>query len=111
MSLGERSRLARDRQGYFQNEAAALLGMGDSQLSRIESNKTKPKPEHIRAMAILYKVSSDYLLGIEANYRVPHGVSVIAEESDYYLADLSALTPDKRKVVRQMISAFLQSEM
>ncbi len=111
MNFGERLRVARERQGLLQKDAATLLGMTSSQLSRYEKNVNQPVPEQIRAMSTLYKVSSDYLLGVERSYRVPHGVSMIAEEGDQYLADLSALTPEKRKLVRQMIMYLLQSEI
>ncbi len=110
MDFGERLRIARERQGLLQKDAAALLNITSPQLSRYEKNVNQPVPAQIRAMAQLYHVSADYLLGVERSIKSAHGVSVITEDIDPYYADLSPLPGDKRKVVQQLIKYLIQGE-
>ncbi len=110
MDFGERLRVARERQGLLQKDAAALLNIAGPQLSRYEKNVNQPVPEQIRAMAQLYNVSADYLLGVDRSFTSSHGVTVINEDVDPYYADLSALSGDKRKVVQQLIKYLVQGE-
>ena len=46
--------------------AASNLGVSITTLLNWERGDTKPNAENIRAMAKLYKVTSDYLLGMTA---------------------------------------------
>lgn len=46
--------------------AASNLGVSITTLLNWERGDTKPNAENIRAMAELYKVTSDYLLGMTA---------------------------------------------
>ena len=46
--------------------AASNLGVSITTLLNWECGDTKPNAENIRAMAELYKVTSDYLLGMTA---------------------------------------------
>lgn len=54
---------ARLRAGLSQKAAAISLGVRPPSMSDWESGKTKPKHEHLVAMAALYNTTTDYLTG------------------------------------------------
>jgi len=64
-SLGERIRHLRDRQNLSQKQLALQLNISNVQLSRYESGDRTPDPEIIVHIACFFKVSTDYLLGIQ----------------------------------------------
>ena len=54
---------ARLRAGLSQKAAAISLGVRPPSMSDWESGKTKPKHEHLVAMAALYGTTTDFLTG------------------------------------------------
>ena len=54
---------ARLRAGLSQKAAAISLGVRPPSMSDWESGKTRPKHEHLVAMAALYGTTTDYLTG------------------------------------------------
>lgn len=54
---------ARLRAGLSQKAAAISLGVRPPSMSDWESGKTRPKHEHLVAMAALYRTTTDYLTG------------------------------------------------
>ena len=55
---------ARKEAGITREQACVTLHISIGTLANWESGKTKPDANNIRDMAVLYDVSSDYLLGI-----------------------------------------------
>lgn len=53
------------RSGLSQKYVAATLGVSAPSVSDWESGKTKPAMENLVALAVLYGVTTDYLLGRE----------------------------------------------
>lgn len=64
MSLGERLRLAREKKELTQIAVFKKIGIHNKTLSGYENNVASPDPETLKDLALLYDVSSDYLLGI-----------------------------------------------
>lgn len=64
MSLGKRLILAREKAGLLQKEAAEKIGINNSVLSRYEADERRPDPETLTKIASVYKVTTDYLLGL-----------------------------------------------
>lgn len=63
--LGERIKQIRNKTGLTQEQFAASLGMGNANLSGIESGSKNPKLSFFFNLVKIYKVSLDYLfLGI-----------------------------------------------
>jgi len=64
MSLGERLRLAREKKELTQIAVFKKIGIHNKTLSGYENSVASPDPESLKDLALLYDVSSDYLLGI-----------------------------------------------
>ncbi|AVI27188.1 helix-turn-helix domain-containing protein [Bacillus velezensis] len=66
MSLGERLKEARLKAGYkTQTEAAQKLKIRPQVLSNYEAGRRDPDTQTLKALAELYNVSADYLIGTE----------------------------------------------
>lgn len=61
--LAERLRLLRKEQKMRQEDAAAALGLSTNGYQRYELNQRDPDAPVLAAMADLFHVSADYLLG------------------------------------------------
>lgn len=57
-------RKARKDAGVKIEQAAAHLGVSFTTILNWETGKTKPNAQNIKAMAELYNVSADYLIGL-----------------------------------------------
>ena len=55
---------ARERSGLTMSEAALSLGVDPKELESFELETTIPDALVIRRMALLYKVTSDWLIGL-----------------------------------------------
>lgn len=60
-----RIREAREGKGLSQKQVALEVGVKSPSVSNWESGKTTPTPENYIAMARLFNVSVDYLMGID----------------------------------------------
>lgn len=76
-SWGERISLLRESRGMTQEELAAKLGISRSSMSHYEKNRRKPDYVIISAIADIFHVSIDYLLG-----RVPDNAFHQGHSSD-----------------------------
>ncbi|MBL3649535.1 helix-turn-helix domain-containing protein [Bacillus sp. RHFS10] len=64
MTLGQRLKEARLKAGYkSQTEAAKKLGITSQVLSNYEGGRRDPDTQTLKALAELYNVSADHLLG------------------------------------------------
>lgn len=101
---------ARKKAGMSQKFVAMELGVASPSVSNWESGKTNPTNENIKALAALFNVSADYLLGIDEPQPTttpmpidPH--TYYAEQFgpetqaiiDELLAKLQAMPEDKRE--------------
>jgi len=109
MNFGERLKASREKAGLLQKDAAASVNVTSSQLSRYEKNKSDPSPQVLKALAALYGVSTDYLLGLEARYRKPNGTSVVNENIAQYWDNFNELTEEHKKLVHQITVALLDT--
>lgn len=66
--LGERLSEVRKDHGHTQAELAKLLHVSVFSISAYEQGKTWPQLTTLRQICRLYKVSSDYLLGLSDDY-------------------------------------------
>ena len=55
----------RENQNMSQAEFAASIGMLQQQYSRYEIGEREPQIKHIRKICRTYKISSDWLLGLD----------------------------------------------
>ncbi len=63
--FGVRLRELRIENGYTQKQIAEMLGCHQSMVTRWEKNECEPTESVIRKTALLFDVSSDYLVGLE----------------------------------------------
>ena len=65
MTLGERIQYYRKRDGLSQEQLAEALGVSRQAVSKWELNDAQPELDKVLAMARLFRVSTDTLLGNE----------------------------------------------
>ncbi len=68
--ISERIKLLREKAGYSQSHLAAKLDVSRSAVNAWEMGFSAPTTQYIVAMSKLFHVSSDYILGIEGEYRL-----------------------------------------
>jgi len=64
-TVGERIKSLREDKDLTQKELGDLLNMTQRKLSYIENNKYEPSVEDIKAICSFFKISADFLLGLE----------------------------------------------
>ena len=70
MTIGEKIHLLRKRSGESQMDLADALQVSNSCVSHWEIEKQQPNAYAIREICKHYKVSADWLLGLEDDYEV-----------------------------------------
>lgn len=88
-----RFRECREASGLTQKYVALTLGVKGPSVSNWESGKTTPTTENVAALAKLYNVSVDYLIGRDKE----QPKSVEDEERKRYLSKLTEYTPAQLK--------------
>ncbi len=66
--ISERIKMLREKAGYSQSKLAAKLDVSRSAVNAWEMGFSAPTTQYIVAMARLFHVSSDFILGIEQDY-------------------------------------------
>lgn len=88
-----RFRECREASGLTQKYVALTLGVKGPSVSNWESGKTTPTTENVAALAKLYNVSVDYLLGRDEE----QPKSMEDAEREHYLSKLTEYTPAQLK--------------
>jgi len=57
----------REKRKLTQKQLADKLGITESAVSSYERNVSQPSVETLKTLAVLYRVKTDYLLGLEAH--------------------------------------------
>lgn len=96
-SIGERIVFLREKQGITQRELAEQLGITPASLSRYENNIYDPKGAIIIALSRFLHTSTDYLLGITCDYRLPAKDSPVSED-DLRFWELYRSLPQEDKI-------------
>lgn len=68
-ALNDRLKIARERCGYSQLEASMKVQISNRALSRYETGVSQPDPTTLCTLAMLYEVSTDWLLGLTDEMR------------------------------------------
>lgn len=63
-NIGKRLKISREKNNLSQIQVSKLTGINNKTLSNYENGVSYPDPDTISLLAKLYKVSSDYLLGL-----------------------------------------------
>lgn len=94
---GLRLKELRKKRGLSQKEAAAYLGLKAASISAYESNSKTPSVEILEKMAILYRTSVDYILGL-------------SERTNLYIDDLSKSQQDSVTKIVEILRDEFHSE-
>ena len=62
--VSERLRILREQQGESQRDVARAVNLSDNSYSKYENGKRGISSEMLKALAVHFSVSADYLLGI-----------------------------------------------
>lgn len=92
--FGLRLQTLRKAKGYSQNRVASMMGISKSSISAYENNLAQPSLDMIKGFSTLFRVSSDYLLGIESEKAII----------------LNLKSADDEMIVRRMVEV-LQEEL
>lgn len=87
VDFGDRLKILRLKQKMTQDQLAERLGLTKSAISAYETNLRMPSYESLMAIARIFKVSTDYLLGLE----------------NRWLIDLSGLTNSEKDALMSLI--------
>ena len=88
--VGDKVRTLRDSCGWTQSELARRLGLTRSSINAWEMGLTVPSTQYIVELATLFKVSTDYLLGLDSKI----------------IVDISDLKNDEQSVVINLVNCF-----
>lgn len=94
LNFGNRLRALRHDKGWTQEDLAKRLGVTKSVISAYETSLRYPSYDILIRITAIFKVTSDYLLGIE---RTPS-------------IDVDGLTPENEHLVRQLIDALRKKQ-
>lgn len=67
IGFGDRLRELGERQGMTQAQVADLLGVSRPQIANLEAGRSDPTPHMLIVSARVFNVTTDYLLGVEAD--------------------------------------------
>ena len=71
LTIGEKIRFLREEANLNQTQLGKALTITQRKLSYIECDQYEPSIEDIRAVCNYFKVSADYLLGIQKGFDYP----------------------------------------
>jgi len=71
MNYNDRIRALREDNQFNQTQIARVLGTTQSYYSEYELGKRPLPVEHLIKLALFYKVSADYILGLPRNLKWP----------------------------------------
>jgi transcriptional regulator with XRE-family HTH domain len=84
----DRLRHEREAHGFTQADLAQQIGCAVGQITRYESGAADPSAKHLKQIAKILRVTTDYLLGL-------------VDEKTEHISE-SDLTPDERKFIQAL---------
>ena len=94
VDFGKKLKELRKQSGMTQQQLADKLGITKSVVSYYELSERTPSPEVLKDLALIFRVSADYLLGIERSKTID--VSDLSDEDiNLLLATVEALRSKK----------------
>lgn len=106
----------RQRRGYSQVQLADMLGVSSGLIGMYEIGKRKPSYEQLEAVADLFNVSIDYLMGKESGstyYLAPAAAEIASSLSDSeisFLKKFRSLNTDGQSYIIDQLDYALSKE-
>lgn len=107
MTLAERLRLLRTRFGYSQAVLAEKLAISRMAYTQYETGNREPGLDTLIALAKIYNVSVDFLLGITDMSRLP----ALSSQEKILLSQLDRLADERRQQVFHTLKAKLGEQI
>ena len=89
--ISETIKTLRENIGWTQSELSKKLGITRSSVNAWEMGISAPSTQYLVELALLFKVSTDYILGLTQNT----------------VLDISDLSEDEQAVVMSLVSCFI----
>lgn len=96
MNFGDRLKTLRTQKNLTQQQLADRLGLTKSVISAYETQLHRPSYETLVQLSRIFRVSTDYLLGVERS-------------ADDFL-DISGLTEEEKQALRGLVRAMRAEE-
>ncbi len=96
MNFGDRLKTLRTQKHLTQQQLADRLGLTKSVISAYETQLRRPSYETLVQLSRIFRVSTDYLLGVERS----------AEDT----LDISGLTEEEKQALRGLVRAMRSEE-
>ena len=100
-SLGYRLKQLRQERKLKQGQVADIIGVNKRQINAYENDSRQPSYDILIRLAVLYHVSTDYLLGFQVSNRTL-GVSGLTRAEYTMIADLVESMSEKNKKLEDM---------
>lgn len=68
MKFGERLQNIRKEKGYTQKDIYTILKVSPNCYASWEQGRTQPDIENIKRLCLIFKISADYLIGLEDEF-------------------------------------------
>lgn len=108
MSIGKNIKEIRKEKGVLQKEAAAAVGLNQSNYNRMENGHREPTVAALKILSELFGVSVDYL--IDPGKDLPKEVTVEDKAVQEQMRLISQLDESDKKMVFQMIEKLLTNQ-
>lgn len=105
MNIGSRIRELRKNKKMTQTDLANLIHVSQQTITKWENNSTEPSGSAIKAIANIFNVSSDYLLGIDE-----HENSVQEALDSVMSYDGKPMTDNDRNIIEGIIRAYMENK-
>lgn len=105
MSIGTNIKRIRKEKGILQKQAAATVGLNQSNYNKIENGHREPSVAVLKKLADLFGVSVDHL--IEPDKDLPKEVHVADKATQEQLRLIEQLDEEDKKMIFRMIDKLL----
>ena len=99
----------REKADMKQNELAEMLNLKSSAISKYEKGLTQPSLSSVSKMTEIFKVSSDYLLGL-SSIKNPYSKETFTPKESELIARYRSLTAENKIRIDERISAMLDGQ-
>ena len=106
--VGERLKLLRKQKGWTQAKLAKRLNVEPSAVGKWEIYNATPSAETLKKIAIIFHVSTDYLLGLDQHAKLPANTIQITNSEG--VSQNYSLTSKETEVLSNLITLIKEKE-
>ncbi|MEZ2657238.1 helix-turn-helix domain-containing protein [Aneurinibacillus aneurinilyticus] len=106
MTLGERIKYLREKNGYAQKFIAEKIGVKNNTLSSYESDKRQPDYDTLQKIADFFEVSTDYLLGRTDEPSPTHKASNDESDGLAFIDGKGPITEEEKEYLKESLELF-----